>query len=224
METNDVVKELGTKITIPKGIKLVIFDKMFKNLCMAVLVLLYFIFVNLGYIKLSPKVFEGDLHVFAGILIILTIVSFELGYRRNSIEMGMHGAELLFLSIVTLFMPYIYFHRGLILRFIYSFSAIYVMVYYFIKCVYIYMNETRKYKNGLSDIKEIVDEDEQESYLDKPSERKFKDVEEEETRVAKSTLERMLEKPKKTVKSVAAKATNTKKTKTTKKKKEDKEG
>ena len=30
METNDVVKELGTKITIPKGIKLVIFDKMFK--------------------------------------------------------------------------------------------------------------------------------------------------------------------------------------------------
>ena len=200
METNDVVKELGTKITIPKGIKLVIFDKMFKNLCMAVLVLLYFI------------------------LIILTIVSFELGYRRNSIEMGMHGAELLFLSIITLFMPYIYFHRGLILRFIYSFSAIYVMVYYFIKCVYIYMNETRKYKNGLSDIKEIVDEDEEESYLDKPSERKFKDVEEEETRAAKSTLERMLEKPKKTVKSVAAKATNTKKTKTTKKKKEDKEG
>ena len=76
----------------------------------------------------------------------------------------------------------------------------------------------------MSDIKEIVDEDEEESYLDKPSERKFKDVEEEETRVAKSTLERMLEKPKKTVKSVAAKATNTKKTKTTKKKKEDKEG
>lgn len=196
METNDVVKELGTKITIPKGIREAIYDKLFKNLCMAVLTLLYFIFVNLGYIKLSPNVFESDLHVFAGILIILTIVSFELGYRKSNMEIGIHGAELLFLSIVTLFMPYIYFHRGLILKFVYSFAAIYITVYYLIKCIYIYINEIIKYKNGLSDIKELVDEEEEETYLDEPSERKFKGEEEEGP--VKSTLERMLEKPKKT--------------------------
>lgn len=195
METNDVVKELGTKITIPKGIKEAIYDKLFKNLFMAILVLLYFIFVNLGYIKLSPNVFEEDLHVFAGILIILTIVSFEFGYRKSNMELSIHGAELLFLSVVTLFMPYIYFHRGLVLRFVYSFVSIYITVYYLVKCVVIYVNETRKYKNGLSDIKELVDDEEDENYLYEPSERKFKDVEEDEP--VKSTLVRMLEKTKK---------------------------
>lgn len=205
METNDVVKELGTKITIPKGIREAIYDKLFKNLCIAILVLLYFIFVNLGYIKLKPSVFEEDLHVFAGILIILTIVSFELGYRRSDMEISMHGVELLFLSIVTLFMPYIYFHRGIILRFVYSFAAIYITVYYLIKCVYIYINEIRKYKNGLSDIKEIVDDEEEETYLDEPSERKFRNDEEEEP--VKSALTRMFEKPKKEIKKITAKKT-----------------
>ena len=40
----------------------------------------------------------------------------------------------------------------------------------------IYTREIKKYKNGLSDIKEILDEDKDESYLDEKSERKFSSV------------------------------------------------
>ena len=40
METNEVVEKMATKIKIPKEIKEKIYDKLFKNLCIAILVLL----------------------------------------------------------------------------------------------------------------------------------------------------------------------------------------
>lgn len=181
METNELEKELTTKIKTPKEIKEAIYTKLCKNLCMAIVVLLYFIFVYMGYIKLNASVFEGDLHVFAGILIILTIASFEIAFRNSNKEIGIHGIELLFLSIVTLFMPYIYFHRGNILKFTYSFVSIYITIYYLVKCIVIYIVEIRKYRSGLSDIKEIIDDEEDETYLDEPNERKFRDIEDDDT-------------------------------------------
>lgn len=194
METNEVVKELATKITIPKGIQEAIYSKLFKNLWIAVVMILYFIFVNLGYIKLSPVVFESDLHVFAGILIILTIVCFEIGYRKDSFDMSLYGTELLFLSIVTLFMPYIYFHRGPVLKFTYSFVAVYILIYYLGKCLFVYISEVKKYKSGMSDIKEIID-DEDEDYLDIPNERKFR-LDDEEDVDKKASIDDMMEKEK----------------------------
>lgn len=224
METNELERELTTKIKVPKGIKEAVYNKLFKNLCMAILVLLYFIFVYLGYIKLKAPVFEEDLHVFAGILIILTIVSFEMSYRKSNREIGIHGIELLFLSIVTLFMPYIYFHRGNILKFTYSFVSIYVAVYYLIKCLVIYIIEIKKYRDGLSDIKEIIEDEDDETYLDKPNERKFKDKDDKENSSHK-IVEPKVEKveKKKSATNKGEKATEAKsKTKTTAKKSDTK--
>lgn len=176
METNEVVEKMATKIKIPKEIKEKIYDKLFKNLCIAILVLLYFIFLNLGYIKLDMNEFEADLHIFSGILIIATIVVFEFAYKTNNDAIALNGVELLVISLVTLFMPYIYFHRGILLKFVYSIFSIYMLVYYLVKCTIIYAREIKKYKASLSDIKEIVGEKNNETYLDEKNKRKFKEV------------------------------------------------
>ncbi len=184
MEENDkenqISQELATKIAIPKPIREAIYTKLFKNLIIAILIFIYFIFLNLGYIRLNRDVFETDLHMFDGILIISTIIVFELAYRKDSGEIALYGVELLVLSILTLFLPYVYFHRGFLAMTLYAFSAMYISIYYVIKCIFIYIREVRKYKNGLSDIKEIVSKEENASYLDEKNYRKFIDLEDRE--------------------------------------------
>lgn len=178
---NEFNNELAVKIKIPKQIKENIYMKLFKNLCMAIAILIYFIFINLGYLRLDENVFRADLQTFAGILIVSTILVFELAYKKDSMTIALYGVELLVLSIITLFLPYVFFHRGIIMKFLYASSAIYISIYYVAKCIVIYIKEVRKYKSGLSDIKEIIEEDENESYLEEANERKFEEYQEEDT-------------------------------------------
>lgn len=178
MEVNDKVddlgKELATKIQIPKDVKEKIYAKIFKEMGMAILIFLYFLLLNLGYVKLEKEVFNEDLHNFAGILIVSTVIVFEIAYKKDNGEIALHGVELLVLSVITLFMPYIYFYRGIAVKFLYSFSSMYIAIYYAIKSLIVYEKEIRKYKDSLSDVKEIV-EDTEKSYLDEKNERKFKE-------------------------------------------------
>lgn len=177
METSTVVEELATKVKVPKEVKEGIYDKLFKNVCIAIVVLLYFMFLNMGYIAENIGIFENDLHTFAGILIISTIVVFEIAYRRDSSDIALVGVELLCVSVITLFMPYVYLHRGVLLKFIYSIFSLYMTVYYLVKCLVIYVIEVKKYRANLSDIKEIVVDESKKTYLDEKNERKFEEDE-----------------------------------------------
>ena len=189
----DVEKEIAKKIKIPKDVKEKIYTKLFKNFLIAIVILVYFIFLNLGYSRLDKNVFKSDLNIFAGILIISTIAIFEIAYRKDNGEIALHGVELLVLSILTLFLPYVYLYRGIVFKFIYSFSAIYIAIYYVIKAIIIYGIEIRKYKASLSDVKELINKEKVETYLDEKNERKFKDLDEDE-------LQKLKEKEKNTKK------------------------
>lgn len=168
-------KAIATKIKLPKEQKERIYLKLVKEFWMAIAIFLYFICVNLSYGRLEDSIYINCLKAFAGILICSTIVMFEIAYRKDSGEIALHSVEILILAILTLFMPYIYFYRGLAVRFLYSFSSMYIAIYYAIKALIIYQIEVKKYISGLSDVKEIV-LDEDVSYLDEKNERKFEDV------------------------------------------------
>lgn len=156
-----------------KEIREKIYTKLFKNLCIAILICLYFIFINLGFKRLDSTVFENDLHIFAAILIVSTIMVFEKAYKNNDNEITVYGIELLMVSIVTLFMPYIYFRRGNTLKTVYALFEAYITVYYLLKCFIIYKVEMKKNLLEMSDIKDIVEDDKSESYLDEKNKRKF---------------------------------------------------
>ena len=122
---------------------------------------------------MEKHVFETDLHMFSAILIVLTVIVLEAAYKNADRDLGIHGVEILVLSLLTLFLPYVYFHREPIFKYLYSFSAMYVAIYYVVKCVAIYLKEVKKYKSGLSDIRELLKEESAESYLDEQNKRKF---------------------------------------------------
>ena len=170
-ETLAISKEIYEKIKMPKEAKEKIYSKLTKNFLIAIGIFIYILFLNLGYIKLEESVFRTDLKVFAVSLILFTIWVFEKAYKKDSGEITVYGIELLVLSLITLYMPYVYYYQGEVVKFIFETSAVYISLYYIIKCVIIYRKEIKKYKNSLSDVKEITQEEK--TYLDEKSEKKF---------------------------------------------------
>lgn len=171
----EVKKNIINKIKVPKEQKEKIYVKIFKEFGIAILIFLYFLFLDLGYIRVEGNVFKDDLHTFAGILVISAVLLFESAYRKDSGEIAIHGVEVLVLAVLTLFMPYIYFYRGVSLKFLYSISPIYIAGYFAVKSFVIYNKEVKKYKDSLSDVKEILTDDEK-SYLDEENEKKFDEI------------------------------------------------
>lgn len=176
MESTDkeveVKKNIINKIKVPKEQREKIYVKIFKEFGMAILIFIYFFFLNLGYIRVESSIFKEDLHTFAGILVISAVLLFESAYRKDSDEIAIHGVELLVVAILTLFMPYIYFYRGVSFKFLYSISPIYIAFYFLVKSFIIYNIEVRKYRDSLSDVKEILTA-KKKSYLDEENVKKF---------------------------------------------------
>ena len=240
-EVENVQKEISTKIKLPKEEKQKIYKKIFVNLLIALAILIYFIFLNLGYMRLEKEVFENDLKVFAVILICSTIYFIEKAYKTDRGTYLSYAIELFVLSVITLYMPYVYYYHNSIAQFLFTTSAVYIFIYYAIKSIVIYVINKNRYISCRSDVKEIV-KDEKISYLDEESSKKFENTDssdssyrlkEEKDKKEKQRIKAILENNKKTPKKKTEKNkqsskktklndTETKKTKTSTTKKVDK--
>lgn len=174
-EVENIQKEISTKIKLPKEEKQKIYKKIFVNLLIALSVLIYFIFLNLGYMRLEKDVFENDLKVFAVILICSTIYFIEKAYKTDRGTYLSYAIELFVLSIITLYMPYVYYYQNTLAQLIFTTSAVYIFIYYAIKSIVIYVINKNRYIKCESDVKDII-KDEKVSYLDEESSKKFENA------------------------------------------------
>ena len=174
-EVENIQKEISTKIKLPKEEKQKIYKKIFVNLLIALSVLIYFIFLNLGYMRLEKEVFENDLKVFAVILMCSTIYFIEKAYKTDRGTYLSYAIELFVLSIITLYMPYVYYYQNTLAQLIFTTSAVYIFIYYAIKSIVIYVINKNRYIKGESDVKDII-KDEKVSYLDEESSKKFENA------------------------------------------------
>lgn len=174
-EVENVQKEISTKIKLPKEEKQKIYKKIFVNLLIALAILIYFIFLNLGYMRLEKEVFENDLKVFAVILICSTIYFIEKAYKTDRGTYLSYAIELFVLSIITLYMPYVYYYQNTLAQLIFTTSAVYIFIYYAIKSIVIYVINKNRYIKCESDVKDII-KDEKVSYLDEESSKKFENA------------------------------------------------
>lgn len=174
-EVENIQKEISTKIKLPKEEKQKIYKKILVNLLIALSVLIYFIFLNLGYMRLEKEVFENDLKVFAVILICSTIYFIEKAYKTDRGTYLSYSIELFVLSIITLYMPYVYYYQNTLAQLIFTTSAVYIFIYYAIKSIVIYVINKNRYIKGESDVKDII-KDEKVSYLDEESSKKFENA------------------------------------------------
>lgn len=148
-------EEIKKQTTIPEEKKKKINKKIFTNIMIAIVVVLYFIFLNLGFHNLKPSVFLKDLQVYSMVTIGITIIIFERAYKKDSGELTIYGIETLVLAICTLMT--IYIGGSYKEKFTYIINSISMLfaVYYVGKSIVIYHKMTKKALKRASDIHKI---------------------------------------------------------------------
>ena len=135
-------------------------EKIFKNLLSAIGVMLYFIVLNFAYTRMDLQRLVQDIEVFAGAFLVLGIWLLEKAYKEDKGEIALNGIELLVLALHSLSIMHV------ITLFKYDFrlylltSSYIIAIYYVFKSIVIYTKDRKEYLKGLSDIPEIVKEDE----------------------------------------------------------------
>ena len=151
-----IEKEFEKQKSIPEKEQNKMNKKIFKNIIIGAVVVLYFIFVNLGFYNLAENTYLVDLQVFSAITIGMTIVIFERAYKKDSGELTIHGIEMLFLSILTLLTLFI--HSSFYDRYTYIINSMATLfaTYYAIKSTVIYVKTKKKAIKENSDVRKII--------------------------------------------------------------------
>ena len=134
--------------------------KILKNLLVAICIISYFMILVLANTRMSIERLSNDIKVFAGTFLVIAILVLEKAYKKDSGKTAITSIELLVLAFHSLSIVHMVnifkcdFHFYLII------SSIIVATYYIIKGIVIYTKKRKEYLKGLSDISEIVKEDE----------------------------------------------------------------
>ena len=159
-KTKENIENLGKVIEeskkIPKEVKEKINSKRFENILYAVIILIYLGALNLGMTNIPTENYLMDLKVFAIVLLVGTIILFELAYRKDISDLWLHGVEVMIISIFTMYLIYLYsiFYNtfGNIV-----FSAFFIyLIYYLVKIFVTKKIIIKRYNKSLVDIGEIV--------------------------------------------------------------------
>ena len=133
--------------------------KVYRNILIAVVIMVYFIGINSMYYKLEKNNLLIILKILSMVILLLGIIILEIAYRKENGRLGINAIEIIVLAGHTLSTAHIValqkFHfANYILVSSYLFS-----IYYLFKAVFVYTKERRDYLRSLSDIKEIVAND-----------------------------------------------------------------
>lgn len=149
-------KEIIDKKKLPQEEENKINSKIFENMIIADILMAFFYLISLGSLNIETPIFITDLKVFSVGLIVLTVVLFEISYRKENGNLCIHGIECLVVAIFMLFSTYLY---TMYMREFYMYISIFayiVAIYYSVKSIIIYIKMKKKYIASLSDIDKIV--------------------------------------------------------------------
>lgn len=132
--------------------------RVFNNILIAIFVMLYFYLINLGSINIAPQKLELDLKVFSVVTILITVVIFEVAYKKDSGRIAIYGIESIFISLSTLFLSYLFTIYNKSFHFVVFLISFAFAIYYVVKAMIIYLKMKKEYKKSLSDIGDIIKE------------------------------------------------------------------
>lgn len=196
-----------------KEIKEKYLKDIYLNILKAIIIITYFLVLNLAYENVNNQYLEIGIKAFTMIFLFLAIYIFEKAYKKDDDNLAVQGIEILVLSVYTLTSRHITNKFNFNFK-SYSLVASYLFAIYFIlKCIFIYTKGRREEAEDFSDIKEIVKKEEP---VKKEATKKATEEQEEPKEIKKETKTSA---KKSTVKKTTAKKTAAKTTKSTTEKK-----
>lgn len=151
-----ISKVIEDKKKVPKGIKEKINSKIFENIIFIAIILLYLGALNLGMSNIPTENFLMDLKVFSMMLLVVTIIIFEIAYKKDKGEIWIHGVEIMLIAIFTSYLIYFYsIYYDTFGSVVFSFALVYI-IYYAIKILVMRKRIIKEYGRSQVDIKDIV--------------------------------------------------------------------
>ncbi len=145
----------------------------FFNIIMAIIMLITSLIINISFDKMKLNSFYTYIKFIQMILAIITVVIFEVSYRKDSFKIGVYGIEYAIFSIFVLYIPYIYATKGSI-YYLKNVALLFSLYYVAKSCIMSVVYRNNYIKNNISDVKEIV-KDEKNGYLDEESAKTLKE-------------------------------------------------
>lgn len=117
-----------------------------RNLLIAIVVTVYFIFINLGIKAIPVTEYMLDLKTFAIFIVIIAIVIFERAYKKDENYLAIHGIETVVVGIETLILLQLYSVKSEYLNYVLCGITLGMILYYFLKSLVIFIKEKVKKK------------------------------------------------------------------------------
>lgn len=130
-----------------------------KSGVIAVIIILCFAGMYVAYSIMQENLFTRAWQAITMILLGLSIIIFEIAYRKDSGILAINGIETLVLAFFTLTLEYIKIRFNIDVRLYVIIGGSVFLVYYLLKIFTIYTSGRKKVLNSLSDIADIVKED-----------------------------------------------------------------
>ena len=89
-----IEEEIKKQTTIPEEKKDKINKRVFQNIMIAIGIVIYFTFINLGFYNIAPAKFLIDVQAFSMLSIGITIVIYEVAYKKDSGKLAIYGIEI----------------------------------------------------------------------------------------------------------------------------------
>lgn len=141
---------------IPKEEHNKILEKVIKNILIAIIVMIYFIIINILQIRLITNIMDITIKSLSMLLLFLGIVLIERAYKKDNAETFISSIEVLVLAVHTLFINYVISKHKFDFRTYILASSYIFAIYYILKTIIIYIKSKKQYFKSLSDISEIV--------------------------------------------------------------------
>lgn len=143
-ELEKIEEEIKGKKVLTKEKKNKIYKKILKNLLLAIAIVIYFIFINLGFYNIDAITYLKDLEVFSIVMIAITLLMFERAYKHDSGELALYGIEILVVAVTTLLCIYMQLKLSGKYTVIINLIAILFALYYAVKSLVIYLKMKKK--------------------------------------------------------------------------------
>lgn len=182
--------EIEEKRKLPQTVKENIKTNIFHSLIAAAIILAYLAAINVIYYSFEQEIFEHYMKYFALGIIIITVIDIELAYRKDSKKLWLIGVELLACGILSLYIPYIYLHTTEHLRNCVMVLPAILLIYYMFKSIIIFKQNQFKHRNNLSDVKDLLNDDERKSYIEERSTKTYRAKMQEEKEIRKVIIKR----------------------------------
>ena len=139
-------KEITAKKVIPKEEQDKMNVEVFKNIAIAIVMVVFLNFIILGFINIENSVFLVDLKVFAVSILAIAIGVFEYAYKKDSGKIAIYGIETLILAFAMLAFIYldIMCHSNFVI--ITVLITYTIAIYYTVKSIIIYQKMKKQTK------------------------------------------------------------------------------